>query len=48
MRIEPSKSRRLFISQERLTDRKFVVDEEEISSIREKSVKVWVGGLVRT
>ncbi len=39
MKIKPSKSRSISISRGKLSDRKFVVDEEEIPIIREKSLK---------
>ena len=39
MKIKPSKSRSISISRGKLSDRKFVIDEEKISIIREKAVK---------
>merc|ERR1712035_185140 len=39
MKIKPSKSRSISISRGKLSDRKFVIDEEEIPIIRENPVK---------
>ena len=39
MKIKPSKSRSISIRRGKLSDRKFIIDEEEIPMIREKSVK---------
>ena len=39
MKIKPIKSRRISISRGKLSDRKFVIDEEKIPIIREKAVK---------
>ncbi|MDG2555426.1 reverse transcriptase family protein, partial [Vibrio parahaemolyticus] len=39
MKIKPSKSRSISIHRGKLSDRKFVIDDEEIPTIREKSVK---------
>ncbi|MDF4311585.1 hypothetical protein P3389_33845, partial [Vibrio parahaemolyticus] len=39
MKIKPSKSGSISIYREKLSDRKFVIDDEEIPTIREKPVK---------
>ena len=39
MKIKPTKSRSISISRGKLSDRKFVIDEEKIPIIREKAVK---------
>ena len=39
MKIKPSKSRSILICKGKLSDRKFVIDDEDIPKIREKSVK---------
>jgi len=39
MKIKPTKSRSISIRRWKLSDRKFVIDEEKIPIIREKAVK---------
>lgn len=44
MKVKPRKSRTISIHRTNLSDGKFVIVDEEIPTIREKSVKILVGG----